>query len=890
MRWRSLLFALVALLPYTGFGQVLHPQDYPIGSPTWRDIWVDPVNGLDSRTGLTRGQAVRTVTEAWGRVPSGSPLSTAYRIRLVAGTHSVAPNFWEERRGTASFPVLIEAADGPGTAVLGAMNIANCSYLYFSGLRVTEGGGDVFHLQFCDHVLLRQMQIVGTGTLGNFNAPQEALKVNQSQHIYLEDCDISGAWDNAADFVAVQYGHVLRSSFHRAGDWAMYMKGGSAYFTVEGCTFYDAGTGGFTAGQGTGFEFMSSPWLHYEAYDIKFINNVIHHTSTVGVGVNGGYNILIAYNTLYRSGTNDHVIEVVHGRRGCDGDGLQCQANRSAGGWGSSGGEEQYIPSKNVFIYNNIIYNPAGARSRWNQITVAGPVSPPAGTGVANPSSVDQNLRIRGNLIWNGPPDEPNLPILDGGGCAPGHPSCAETTIRAANTINVIQPALVQPEQNDFRPIAQGNVFGIVSENIPAFPGNDRPTSPVSPPGNLVNSVVKDRGGVPRNAGGPPGAWSGPANTPPTVSVSSPSNGTLIEAGGTITLEAVASDTDGISNVTYYAEGRSLGTATVAPYSVVWSNVSRRLHRIVAVATDTRGASMTATLVRLVARGTNRAVACDFDGDRRSDPSLYWPAGGAWYLAQSVGGPRVVNWGWSEALPATGDYDGDGRADIAVHHRASGNWFILESDGGLGQTVGWGWSQALPVPEDYDGDGVTDVAVYHPASGNWYILLSRDGSFVFRNWGWNEARPVPRDYDGDGKADLAVHHAPSGRWIIFQTASQTTRMVGWGWSESRPVPSCFDSDLLSDIAVYHAVSGQWYQLLSQGGSRIQGWGWIEALPVAADYDGDGKDDLSVYHPTSGLWSISRSGSNGQLQTLQWGWSAAMPVLPQTQWLLQWPGP
>ena len=28
------------------------------------------------------------------------------------------------------------------------------------------------------------------------------------------------------------------------------------------------------------FEYMTSPWLHYEAYDIKFVNNVIHDTDS----------------------------------------------------------------------------------------------------------------------------------------------------------------------------------------------------------------------------------------------------------------------------------------------------------------------------------------------------------------------------------------------------------------------------------------------------------------------------------------------------------------------------------------------------------------------------------------------------------------------------------
>jgi hypothetical protein len=188
---------------------------------------------------------------------------------------------------------------------------------------------------------------------------------------------ITEAWNRAVDFVAVQHGHIVGNRVHNAQDWCMYQKGGSAYFRVEGNEFYDCGTGGFTAGQGTGFQFMTAPWLHYEAYDIKVVNNLIHDTAGAGLGVNGGYNILLAYNTLYRVGVRDHVLEIVHGRRGCDGgDAAHCQPLIDAGGWGLTGDEAQFIPNRNVYVYNNIIYNPAGYQSS-QQFDIRGPVTPP---------------------------------------------------------------------------------------------------------------------------------------------------------------------------------------------------------------------------------------------------------------------------------------------------------------------------------------------------------------------------------------------------------------------------------------------------------------------------------------------------------------------------------
>jgi len=314
----------------------LHAQNlsnitYDIGSPTITEIWVDPISGSDSNSGTNRSLALRTITVAWQKIPQSTTLSTTgYKIQLVAGDYpeSSIPNYWESRYGTAQFPVIIQSADGRGRAnLLGDINAFDLRYFYLIDFDILPSpAGDAFHCEQCDHLLMRGMELSG----GSREA-QETVKINQSQYVYIEDSNIHGASDNSIDFVSVQYGHVVRNSIHDAQDWCMYAKGGSAYLVVEGNTLYDCGTGGFTAGQGTGFEFMSAPWLHYEAYDIKFINNIVHDTEGAGFGVNGGYNILLAHNTLYNVGTRSHLIEVVPGIRSCDGDTATCSANISAG-------------------------------------------------------------------------------------------------------------------------------------------------------------------------------------------------------------------------------------------------------------------------------------------------------------------------------------------------------------------------------------------------------------------------------------------------------------------------------------------------------------------------------------------------------------------------------
>ncbi|NBO63269.1 MAG: right-handed parallel beta-helix repeat-containing protein [Acidobacteria bacterium] len=510
----GLLAVLVVSITIAGGAVATDSRYYNIGTPVLTDIWVDPVNGNDANTGTVRGQALRTLTAAWNRIPVAATLTgSGRRVMLTAGNYpeSSLPNYLERRYGTFSFPVIFQAADGPGTAVLqGDLNIFDCRYLYLIDLTIRPvPAGDTLHFEQCSNILMRGLELDGgVWTSNGQTTPvaHETLKINQSQYIYLEDSNIHGADDNAVDYVAVQYGHAVGNRIHNCNDWAMYVKGGSAYLRIEANEFYDAGTGGFTTGQGTGFEFMTAPWLHYEAYDIKVINNLVHDTEGAGLGVNGGYNILMGWNTLYRVGRRSHVIEIVPGSRSCDGDTVRCQANRTAGGWGGAIADGQYIPARNVFIFNNIVYNPAGYQSQWQHFEIRGPVTPPAGSGVASPSRVDVNLRIRGNIIWNGPPSH-SLGLGSDTGCQPSNTTCNETQLRAENAINTLEPQLVNPAAGDYRPRLGSNITGVTSYQPGNFDWVDAPSTPTVPSGNPDNQVQRDFSERVRNGTGPAGAW-----------------------------------------------------------------------------------------------------------------------------------------------------------------------------------------------------------------------------------------------------------------------------------------------------------------------------------------------------------------------------------------------
>lgn len=504
---RCLLFlTLFSSIASGSLAQNLSYGRYDIGSPTLQQLWIDPISGDDSNSGNSRQSALRTVTAAWNRIPSNVTLTSGFKINLLSGNYSSSnlPNYWENRRGSASSPIILEAVDGAGTAVFrSAPNIYNTKYLYILGVSIIPNpAGDAFHCEKCDHILLRNMIMNG----GNSREAHETVKVNQSRHIYIENCDISGADDNAIDFVSVQYGHVILSKIHNAGDWCAYAKGGSAYLRYESNEIYDCGTGGFTAGQGTGFEFMEAPWLHYEAYDLKIINNVIHDTEGAGLGVNGGYNILMAHNTLYKVGSRSHVFEAVFGARSCDGNLTACRAKVTAGGWGPRELNETVdIPNRNIFFLNNLIYNPAGFSSQWQHFTVNEARSTTPSSNVPSQARADLGLIIRGNVIWNG---APSLPIGVGNGEGCDDADCNETQIESENSINQLEPQLVNPENGDFRPLPNGNLSTLLLAQLNPFQGQDRASPPLAPEGVLSNLFDRDFNGSARiQSSNSPGAF-----------------------------------------------------------------------------------------------------------------------------------------------------------------------------------------------------------------------------------------------------------------------------------------------------------------------------------------------------------------------------------------------
>jgi hypothetical protein len=269
----------------------------------------------------------------------------------------------------------------------------------------------------------------------------------------------------------------------------------------------------------------------------------------------------------------------------------------------------------------------------------------------------------------------------------------------------------------------------------------------------------------------------------------------------------------------------------------------------------------------------------DFDGDGKTDISIFRPGPGEWWYSKSSNNQVVAGvFGTSTDVLTPGDFTGDGKSDIAFWRPSTGQWFVLRSEDNSFLAFPFGQSGDIPMPADFDGDGRTDAGIFRPSTGTWFISQSGGGGTVIGQFGVNGDQPVAADYDGDGKADIAIIRTNGGNkeWWI-QRSSQGLLATVFGVAGDVSVPGDYTGDGKADIAVWRQSTGQWFVLRSEDLSFLAfPFGQAGDIPTPGDYDGDGKFDGAVFRPSSATWFVSRSGGSGTL-IAGFGQSSDKPV-------------
>lgn len=259
----------------------------------------------------------------------------------------------------------------------------------------------------------------------------------------------------------------------------------------------------------------------------------------------------------------------------------------------------------------------------------------------------------------------------------------------------------------------------------------------------------------------------GPANSAPEVALTSPTAGATFLAGSTVPLAATATDADGdLVSVTFVVDDAAVGTVSAAPFStsVPASPVGRR--RVVAVATDARGARRQTEPVEIVVQAA--------DGSDVLAPlvALTSPAHGTRDLVGAV------------TLTATAtDEVGVTEVQFAVDDSVFARVESAPYEATLSSTAGF-------------ASGAHDLAVRaRDAAGNWSPwaratvtfggIVALDAGFTRSVWA-----------SGFANALTAMAFAPDGRLFVTEQ-SGAVRVVTNGALRSQPfvtVPTVADGE------------------------------------------------------------------------------------------------
>ncbi|MBL8181257.1 MAG: VCBS repeat-containing protein [Blastocatellia bacterium] len=256
----------------------------------------------------------------------------------------------------------------------------------------------------------------------------------------------------------------------------------------------------------------------------------------------------------------------------------------------------------------------------------------------------------------------------------------------------------------------------------------------------------------------------------------------------------------------------------------------------------------------------------DYDGDDKTDISIYRPGSGQWWYQRSSNG--LVTAGTfgnatDKIMPA--DFTGDQKADWAFFRPSTNEWYVLRSENLTFYAFPFGAAGDVPVTGDFDGDGKADATVQRPSTNTWFISKSTGGTDIIP-FGTAGDRPVVADYDGDGKTDIAIWRPSVGQWWIRRSSDASVLAATFGSTADKPVQGYWTADNKADMAFWRPTTGEWFVLRSEDFSFFAvPFGTTNDVPVPGDYDGDDRFDTAVFRPSTNTWFVNRTTAGTLIQ-------------------------
>jgi hypothetical protein len=157
---------------------------------------------------------------------------------------------------------------------------------------------------------------------------------------------------------------------------------------------------------------------------------------------------------------------------------------------------------------------------------------------------------------------------------------------------------------------------------------------------------------------------------PPTVSLTSPLNGSVLNIEDWVEFSATASDPSGIRSVKYLSGSTLVGEVTVPPYQLSWGGMPSGIYTLYAVATNNKGIPATSApaviqinAAPFVNAGYNQSVTLPASATlygTASDDGLPAPPGALALTWSKISGPGTISFGNPNSAVTTASFSSEG--------------------------------------------------------------------------------------------------------------------------------------------------------------------------------------------------------------------------------------
>jgi hypothetical protein len=302
----------------------------------------------------------------------------------------------------------------------------------------------------------------------------------------------------------------------------------------------------------------------------------------------------------------------------------------------------------------------------------------------------------------------------------------------------------------------------------------------------------------------------GGTNTPPSVSLTSPANGSTFTAPATITLTANASDSNGVSKVDFYRNGTWIGTDTASPYSFTLSGVAAGSYSLSANATDNLGAL-----------GSSNSVSVTVSGGGTQ-------TNGASFVSQSI--PTSMTTGQSYSVSVTMQNSGTktwtasgGYKLGSQNPQDNSRWGMHRVDLASGDAIAAGQSKTFT----FNVQAPTPAGTY-----NFQWRMVQEGVMWFGGFSTNVAVTVGGSTGGGviGTGTGLTGQYFDNKDLTGASVSRTDATVNFTWGLGSPASSIavdtFSARWTGQVQAQHTQTYTFY-VTSDDGARL----WVNGVQI-----------------------------------------------------------